>query len=180
MYKQKYIIIMFDEGQIGANNALRGLAIETEERIKADGYTLGYADGDGWLTFVEFDDIESMLLFKLTYMSYDFKLNYWFLSYSPRDYIEVKFPENWLTSSDSWIPSSQLLRNSGLYTIMVPLHLVDEMITREAKAILLAHSGFISMSKRQVSDGPTGPLYEYSMSVMLPNEVTAVMFRLNV
>lgn len=180
MYRQKYIVVMFDEGQIGTNDALRSLAIATEDIIKSDGYTLSYADGDGWLTYVEFDDVSEMVMFKLKYMSYELKLSYWLLSYSTQGCVEVSFPRKWLTSSASWVPSSQLLLESKLSSIVIPLHLLDEMITREGKAMLIAHSGFVTLTKYDVVTVDSKTQVEYQIRVALPNEITAVMFRLNV
>jgi hypothetical protein len=68
---------MFHEFDINHNMNLRRLAIQTEEQARADGYHIILNDGDGLLTWVEFEDAADMVIFKLKYMSYVLPLPRW-------------------------------------------------------------------------------------------------------
>lgn len=76
---KRYVIIIFHEFDINYDVNLRRVALNTEDQARADGYRIVLNDGDGLLTWVEFEDETEMVIFKLKYMTYTLPLPQWMI-----------------------------------------------------------------------------------------------------
>ncbi len=175
----KYIIIMYDDFQIGLNEALRVLAIKTENIIIDDGHQLEYVDGDGFLTYVMFDTIEDMTIFKLKYMAYHFEISPWFLGhYLYPKTAEIEFPISWCKHDQSWVPAAELFdRWPTMKVISIPRHMLDDMVIKARLDLILEHKGRVVIYKNGGDPMLGGPV-TYDFKLAFPDEGQAMMFKL--
>jgi hypothetical protein len=176
-----YFIAIYDEGQCGHDPSLRDLALTTESLILADGHKLSYADGDGFLTYMEFDSLGDMVVFKLKYMTYELKLGYWFLSvYKFPDMTELRISQDWFADHfEAFRSTIHFKQVPQLDSIVVPRHHVDLMLKPEINELINRHNGRVHLYKTIYDALGDEELHDFEWKVAM-TESDMTMFKLSI
>jgi hypothetical protein len=178
---QPYFVVVYDEWQVQNNEALIRQALLTEKAILADReYQLLYADGDGFLTYVEFDTPEEYVQFKLTYQQYGLSVyGYWFTAVNRTpstvaidlDMNKQLYPDSWL----SWLRIFEY-RNDQCVEVTIPRQDCERVLDGEYFARILSHGGRVVMKRHCDKDYLDG---WFTWHILFPDDASAVMFRLS-
>lgn len=166
----KYVETLFDEAQVAHNDALRRLALDTEELVRADGYQIDNPDCNGLQTMVWFDTAEEMSVFRLKYMRYTLVPAYpaLILHLGDRKLHSGIGKMSWLISS--WVRIQELFRYHDLARIQMPRHYIDFVFIDRIARLIAEYDGVVVIDRN-------GNDYFFNLAFTDDN---AAMFRLSV